>query len=52
MSDLGTIFANARGIIGVRDATDGYKQIGEFPSYGLEPHDVALLGDGRTLVIA
>ena len=45
-------YAHARGVIGVRDATDGYKQIGEFPSYGLEPHDIALLGDGRTLVIA
>jgi len=45
-------YENARGIIGVRDATDGYKQIGEFPARGLEPHDVALLSDGRTMVIA
>ncbi len=39
-------------MIGVRDATDGYKQIGEFPAHGLEPHDIALLADGRTMVIA
>jgi hypothetical protein len=36
----------------VRDATDGYEQIGEFPTFGMEPHDIALLADGRTMVIA
>ncbi len=45
-------YENARGIIGVFDATDGYKQVGEFPSHGLEPHDILMLGDDRTLVIA
>jgi hypothetical protein len=45
-------YQNARGIIGVRDATAGYRQIGEFPARGMEPHDVALLADGRTMVIA
>ena len=45
-------YQNAQGIIGVRDATDGYRQIGEFPARGMEPHDVALLADGRTMVIA
>jgi hypothetical protein len=45
-------YANARGVIGVRDATDGYRQIGEFSAHGMEPHDIALLADGRTLVIA
>jgi hypothetical protein len=45
-------YAHAQGIIGVRDATDGYKQIGEFPARGIEPHDVQLLSDGRTMVIA
>jgi uncharacterized protein len=42
----------AQGIIGVRDATDSYKQIGEFSARGMEPHDVQLLSDGRTMVIA
>ncbi len=45
-------YGGARGVIGVRDATDGYRQIGEFPAHGMEPHDIQLLSDGRTLVIA
>lgn len=40
------------GTIGVRDADNGYKQIGEFASGGVGPHDLALLADGRTLVVA
>lgn len=39
-------------MIGVRDAGDAYKQIGEFPSGGIGPHDIALLSDGVTLVVA
>jgi uncharacterized protein len=42
----------SRGVIGVRDAGAGYKQIGEFASAGMDPHDMALLSDGRTLVVA
>ena len=45
-------YDGARGMIGVRDVTGGYKQIGEFPAHGMEPHDIALLSDGRTMVIA
>ena len=45
-------FATSAGMIGVRDATKGYAQIGEFTSGGIDPHELALLGDGRTLVIA
>ena len=41
-----------RGVIGVRDASDGYRQIGEFPSRGIGPHDMAFLSDRRTLVVA
>jgi hypothetical protein len=41
-----------QGMIGLYDARDGYKRIGEFPTFGIGPHDVALLPDGRTLVIA
>lgn len=47
-----TVLGSGDGVIGVYAAADGYRRIGEFPSGGLEPHDVALLGDGRTLVIA
>jgi hypothetical protein len=45
-------FENGVGVIGIRDATDDYKQIGEFSSFGIGPHDMTLLDDGITLVIA
>ena len=45
-------YAGARGVIGVRDAAGEYRQIGEFPAHGIEPHDIALLSDGRSMVIA
>lgn len=40
------------GVIGIRDAADGYRQIGEIPSHGIGPHDLRLLSDGRTLAVA
>lgn len=42
----------SRGVVGVRDASAGYRPIGEFASAGMDPHDMALLSDGRTLVVA
>ncbi|MEM7193080.1 MAG: DUF1513 domain-containing protein, partial [Pseudomonadota bacterium] len=45
-------YARGKGVIGVRDATANYRQIGEFPSHGIGPHDLALLSDGETLVVA
>lgn len=45
-------FDGARGVIGVYDATAGYRRIGEFASGGIGPHDLALVGDGSVLVIA
>ncbi len=45
-------FENARGMIGVYDATADFKRIGEFPSYGIGPHDLALLRRQPVLVIA
>jgi uncharacterized protein len=45
-------YDNARGVIGVRDATGDYSQIAEFEAHGMEPHDIALLSDSRTMVIA
>ena len=41
-----------RGVIGVYDATRGYRRIGELPSHGIGPHEIALLSDGKTLVVA
>jgi hypothetical protein len=45
-------YATGAGCIGVWDAAAGYRRIGEIPSHGIGPHDVNLLGDGHTLVIA
>jgi len=45
-------FDAARGVIGLYDATDDFARIGEFDTYGTGPHDMALLPDGRTLVVA
>jgi hypothetical protein len=41
-----------QGVIGIYDATAGYARLGEFPSGGIGPHDIQLLGDGRTLAVA
>jgi hypothetical protein len=40
------------GVIGVYDARANYKRVGEFPTFGIGPHDLALLPDGKTLVAA
>lgn len=45
-------FDAAAGMIGVYDVTRGYTRIGEFPTYGIGPHEVLLMPDGRTLAIA
>ena len=45
-------YENARGIVGVWDVKNGYRRVGEFWSGGIGPHDIKLLPDRRTLVIA
>lgn len=45
-------FDAAQGVIGIYDATDGYKRIGEFPTHGTGPHEMLLMPDGVTFVIA
>lgn len=40
------------GIVGIWDAADGYVRIGEFSSGGIGPHDLRLMPDGVTLVVA
>ncbi|WP_204115569.1 DUF1513 domain-containing protein [Shimia biformata] len=42
----------ARGVIGVWDVTRGYQRIAEFSSGGVGPHEMVLMPDGETLVIA
>ncbi|MCK5896862.1 MAG: DUF1513 domain-containing protein [Cocleimonas sp.] len=39
------------GKIGLRDAVS-YQQIGEYDSHGIGPHEIALMPDGKTLVVA
>jgi hypothetical protein len=45
-------FDAGRGVIGVYDASAGFRRIGEFPSHGIGPHDLAFLRDEPVLVIA
>lgn len=42
----------SEGVIGVWDAEDGYTRYDEFPSGGIGPHDLRLMPDGETLVVA
>jgi hypothetical protein len=41
-----------QGLIGVYNATNGFKRIGELPTHGIGPHEVILMSDGKTLVAA
>lgn len=40
------------GVIGVWDVASGYRRVGEFASGGVGPHDMRLMPDGDTLVVA
>lgn len=42
----------ARGVVGVWDARQKYKRLGEFASGGVGPHDVKLMPSSATLVVA
>lgn len=45
-------FETADGKIGIYDATDGFHRVGEFKSFGMDPHDIVLSRDGRVLCVA
>ena len=45
-------FEGERGVIGVYDVRRGFTRVGELPSHGTGPHEVALLPDGETLAVA
>lgn len=45
-------FDAARGLIGLYDARSGFRRIGEFDTFGMDPHEALLLADGHTVVIA
>ncbi len=40
------------GRIGIYDATNGFRRLGEWPSQGVGPHELILHPDSRTLVVA
>ena len=43
---------SSAGMIGLWDVTTGYTRIGALPSQGTGPHDLRLMPDGETMVIA
>lgn len=45
-------FSANRGMVGIYDGRRDFTRIGEFPTYGIGPHDMTLAADGRTLAIA
>lgn len=42
----------SNGVIGLWDVEAGYRRTGELASHGIGPHDLRLMPDGRTLVVA
>lgn len=44
-------YAKATGKIGIYDTTDKFTRIGEFDSFGIGPHEIALMPDGKTLAV-
>ncbi len=45
-------FDSDKGRIGIYDVHDGHRRLGELDSHGIGPHQLHLLNDGRTLVVA
>jgi uncharacterized protein len=41
-----------KGMIGIYDVAAGFKRIGAFASGGIDPHDMVLMADGKTLCVA
>ena len=58
LSDAGDVlfttendYDGKRGVLGIRDSQT-FQHLGEYDTFGLDPHDVHLMPDGKTLVIA
>lgn len=45
-------FDNNRGVVGLYDARDGYRRIGEYQTYGIGTHDLSVSDDGKLLIAA
>ncbi len=41
-----------RGVIGLYDARDGYRRIGEYSTFGIGTHDLSVSDDGKMLIAA
>lgn len=44
--------SDGMGVITVRDANARYRIVNQFPSYGIGPHELKMMPDGVTLVVA
>ena len=44
--------SSQRGVIGIYDIADNFRRLGEISSYGIGPHQLGMLSDGKTLVVA
>ncbi len=45
-------YEGERGVLGIYDATDGFRRIGEWDTHGIGPHEAILMADGRTICVA
>lgn len=45
-------FDAGHGVVGLYDAGDAYRRIGEFSTYGIGTHDLSISDDGRLLIAA
>jgi hypothetical protein len=43
---------NGAGVLGVYDVRDGFRRVDEIPTYGVGPHEVILMRDGKTFAVA
>ncbi|WP_210496041.1 DUF1513 domain-containing protein [Microvirga antarctica] len=46
------LIATGEGVLGVYDAAAAYRRIGEMPSFGTGPHDIAFLPNRQHMVVA
>jgi len=45
-------YDSGRGVLGVYDAADRYRLVDTLPTHGIGPHEIDLLVEGKTLVVA
>ncbi len=44
--------STGEGVLGIYDAAEDFTRVGEFATHGLDPHEMRLMPDGSTLVVA